>query len=74
MRKRQHVGPVLGSILGEMHGMRVGRILRNSVSIRMMPVGSYPSGVSPYGCYDMACNAYDWCFDNGSHGGILILG
>ena len=30
---------------------------------RLMPVGSYPSGVSPYGCYDMAGNAYDWCFD-----------
>ena len=30
---------------------------------RLMAVGSYPSGVSPYGCYDMAGNAYDWCFD-----------
>ena len=30
---------------------------------RLMPVGSYPSGVSPYGCYDMAGNAYDWCSD-----------
>ena len=30
---------------------------------RLMPVGSYPSGVSPYGCYDMAGNAYDWCYD-----------
>lgn len=29
----------------------------------LMPVGSYPSGVSPYGCYDMAGNAYDWCSD-----------
>ena len=30
---------------------------------RLMPVGSYPEGVSPYGCYDMAGNAYDWCYD-----------
>ena len=30
---------------------------------QLMPVGSYPSGISPYGCYDMAGNAYDWCFD-----------
>ena len=30
---------------------------------RLMPVGSYPFGVSPYGCYDMAGNAYDWCSD-----------
>ncbi len=30
---------------------------------QLMPVGSYPSGVSPYGCYDMAGNAYDWCSD-----------
>ena len=30
---------------------------------KLMPVGSYPQGVSPYGCYDMAGNAYDWCSD-----------
>ena len=30
---------------------------------QLMPAGSYPLGVSPYGCYDMAGNAYDWCFD-----------
>ena len=30
---------------------------------QLIPVGSYPSGVSPYGCYDMAGNAYDWCSD-----------
>ncbi len=30
---------------------------------RLTPAGSYPDGVSPYGCYDMAGNAYDWCND-----------
>ncbi len=27
------------------------------------PVGSYPDGQSPYGCYDMAGNAVEWCQD-----------
>ena len=30
---------------------------------RLTPVGSYPDGISPFGCYDMAGNAYDWCSD-----------
>ncbi|NLH98841.1 MAG: formylglycine-generating enzyme family protein [Chthonomonadales bacterium] len=27
------------------------------------PVGSYPSGASPYGCLDMAGNECEWCAD-----------
>lgn len=30
---------------------------------RLTPVGSYPEGISPFGCYDMGGNAYDWCSD-----------
>jgi formylglycine-generating enzyme required for sulfatase activity len=28
-----------------------------------MPVGSFPKGISFYGCYDMAGNASEWCAD-----------
>ena len=35
----------------------------NNYNGKTMPVGSYPSGVSPYSVHDMAGNVYEWCHD-----------
>lgn len=35
----------------------------NSGGTKTVPVGSYPSGASPYGALDMAGNAWEWVID-----------
>jgi hypothetical protein len=38
------------------------------------PVGSYPTGISPFGCYDMAGNVREWLRDPGPGSGKLVVG
>ena len=38
------------------------------------PVGSYPAGISVFGCYDMAGNVREWLRDVSSRGGKLVVG
>jgi formylglycine-generating enzyme required for sulfatase activity len=40
---------------------------------RMKPVGSFPAGVSPYGCQDLCGNAWEWVADD-FQGQMVIRG
>jgi formylglycine-generating enzyme required for sulfatase activity len=46
----------------------------NFSGIGTVPVGSFEFGMSPYGCYDMAGNASEWCLNNTSQGFIASGG
>ncbi|OHB71596.1 MAG: hypothetical protein A2W23_02050 [Planctomycetes bacterium RBG_16_43_13] len=45
-----------------------------SILSKLRSVGSYPEGVSPYGCYDMAGNAAEWTISQDKWGKFKLRG
>jgi formylglycine-generating enzyme required for sulfatase activity len=42
---------------------RTAELRANFGDVGTQPVGSYPLGISPFGCYDMAGNVREWLRD-----------